>query len=179
MENIILNNIYIKALSESKYYISSVDICENDSILEITIINNIPTISKHCNISFKDREKYVYNFIKKTCEFSNRTLNVICRVGLHDMYNEDFGIMVFSKNKDNKNTLIPDMYAMTSYGDTLNIKDNISFNLKVNKAIFMGCTTGNENPVLNERLLLCDWVNKTKNNILIDAYISDICQMTI
>ena len=188
MENIILNNIYTKALSESKYYVNSEDVYNNDkddSILEITIINNIPKITKYCNRRFNDRVIYVYNFIKQTCDFSNRTLNVICKIGLHDMYNKergydkDLGIMAFSKDKETNYTLIPDIYAILQYYNTLNIKDNISFNFKVNKAVFIGCTTGNENPVLNERLLLCDRINKIKNNIFIDAYISNVCQMSI
>lgn len=171
-------DIYNKALSESKFYINSNTSPYNDSILEITIIDNKPSITRHCNNSFKDRERIVLSFIIKTCSISKRKINVICRIGLHDRYFEDFGIMVFSRDINNKNTLIPDIYAMTQYSNSLNINDRNPFKNKANKAAFIGSTTGNENPALNDRLLLCDWANKNNNNNKINAYISNICQIS-
>lgn len=119
----------------------------------------LPNISKECNISG------FYN------------------IELHDSYtylNNDKNydnVMSFSKFKNDKDiVLIPDVYMMLNYRGNLLSNDNVPWKLKENKVIFCGTTTGNRNPLLNDRINTCLW---SLNNKYCDFYITKIAQMNL
>jgi hypothetical protein len=84
----------------------------------------------------------------------------ILNFNLHDIYNEP-GILTFGSKTNNKSVLIPDIYQMYNYKDTIqeNIYNDLDFNKKINKIIFVGSTTGNTDIKLNNRINTCIWGN--------------------
>ena len=174
----IIENIALRESKLSKLDLSKVD---NNMIIGITIINSIPYFSHEVsnsknNINVHHRGRSVLNFIKKVCSISPKKINCKLAIGLHDAHDDmKEGLMVFSKKKDSKCILIPDLYSMNNYGGKINNKDNIPFLKKKNESLFIGSTTGNNNPENNSRLKLCDF---SLNNKKIKAYINNICQIS-
>ena len=173
--NNIYENIYRKALNESKKNIVN-NLANEADIIEITIINNIATLTKEtCNHAFIDRQTLVLRFIKETCELLDECINITINIGLHDTYNSNLGIMIFAGEENTENIIIPDYYAMNDYNNILQ-KDVICFENKKNNAIFIGSSTGSPDPKYNERLNLC---NKYSNNTEIKCYINNFCQINM
>lgn len=106
-------------------------------------------------------------------------------IELHDSYtylNNDInykGCLVFSKFKnDNTPVLIPDPFAMSSWGglhSNLPV-DNIPWDSKKRKGCFFGTTTGNRDPSRNRRIDICLWSLKKRD--ILDCYITKIAQMS-
>jgi hypothetical protein len=103
-------------------------------------------------------------------------------IELHDSYTylnngKDYkGVLSFAKFKDDKNVvLIPDPYMIGNYGNSLQFTDPSSFQSKISKACFYGTTTGNRNPILNERINMCVWSLDKRDKC--DFYITKIAQM--
>ena len=173
--NNIYENICKKALNESKKYIVN-NLANEDDIIEITIINNIATLTKETrNCAFTQRQTSVLQFINESCKLLDEYINMTINIGLHDTYHSNLGIMIFAGEENTENIIIPDFYAMNNYNNILQ-KDNICFENKKNKAIFIGSSTGNCNPQYNERLNLC---NKYINNTNINCYINNFCQINM
>jgi hypothetical protein len=103
-------------------------------------------------------------------------------IELHDSYtyrNNDINyknVFTFSKFKDDKGpVLLPDVYQLGNYGNTLQFEDKIQWDKKVNKAVFYGSTTGDRDPLKNKRIDICQWaLNKPE---LYDYKITNIVQM--
>jgi hypothetical protein len=169
----IIETIALKESTLSKINLKQID---NNFIIGITIVNNIPCFSnKLLNLKNKSRADGVLNFIKKVCNIFPKKINCKIAIGLgdsHDCHKE--GIMVFSKNKDSKCILIPDLYSMNNYGGKISKRDNIPFSKKINESLFIGATTGSNNPEKNDRLKLCNYALNNKN---IKAYINTLCQI--
>lgn len=87
--------------------------------------------------------------------------------------------MVWSRNKDdNRSILIPDYYQLFNY-DGLLIKNTDPYkfiNKPINKIGFYGSTTGDKNPLLNNRIKMCIW--SVGNRDFVDAYITKVVQMS-
>jgi hypothetical protein len=170
----IFDKISSIAIRESKKKIIN-NLANEDDIIEITIIDSIPYLSKPTkNSGFIDRQTKTFEFIKSLS--LHPKINIKINVGLHDSYSKNLGIMVYSLNKniDKENILIPDYYSMCNYDGKLNRNDNIVLDKKANKAIFIGASTGSYNPNENERLQLC---NKYVNSYNIKCYINNFCQI--
>lgn len=106
-------------------------------------------------------------------------------IQLHDSYtylndNKNYkDVFCFSKFKDDNNpVLIPDPYMIYNWNNILNnINDKQEWKTKKNKIIFCGTTTGNRNPIKNERINMCLW---SLNNIdFCDFNITKVAQMNI
>jgi hypothetical protein len=173
--NNVYENICRKALNESKKDIVN-NLANEDDIIEITIINNIATLTKETgNHGYIDRQTSVLRFINESCKLLEEYINMTINIGLGDTYYSNLGIMIFAGEENTENIIIPDYYAMDDYNNMIQ-KDNICFENKKNKAIFIGSSTGDFNPKYNERLNLC---NKYSNNTEINCYINKFCQINM
>jgi len=172
-----MDNIEKKALYESKKKLVN-NLANEDDIIEISIINNDVHLTKPTKTEiFVCRQNEVVNFLNDCCKIIDKNINLVINVGLNDTYHNNLGIMVFSiTNSNQQNILIPDYYSMKNYDGKLDIKDNLLFDKKSNKAIFVGSSTGSINSRVNERLNLC---NNFINNNHIKCYISNFCQISM
>jgi hypothetical protein len=85
-------------------------------------------------------------------------------------------VLTFAKHQEDAYpVLIPDPFAIGNYGGRLNEKDPLKWNDKSDKVGFFGVTTGNTNPVKNERLKICDWSRKHRD--MSEFYITRIAQI--
>jgi len=163
MKDNIKNNIFEIAQKNAKKvkYISENDYLKDD----LTHENIYIKFKKNNTIEYRDNN-YIRGelFINVLKEKVIPTLSIkndfILNFNLHDIYNED-GILTFGSKIDSKSVLIPDIYQMYNYKDTIkeNIYNDTEFNKKINKIIFVGSTTGNINIQLNKRINTCIWGN--------------------
>lgn len=162
-----MNNIIKKAISEAKKY-KKIN-CDSPNVIKYTIHNETLTT----NIIGKNnvRHNTILQFVKNTCKDSN--LNISFYICLDDHTIENIPILTFS-SKLSSNILMPDLYAILKYQNKLS-KDDILYENKDKKALFIGCTTGNLDAKLNNRLKIC---NKYRKNEVIHCYIHKICQMS-
>jgi hypothetical protein len=107
-------------------------------------------------------------------------------IELHDSYTylnngKDYSnCLVFSKFKHERNSttpvLIPDPYAMQNWGGIFHeINDHMLWKDKHDKVCFYGTTTGNREPMLNQRINLCLWA---LDKPYADMKITKIAQMS-
>lgn len=103
-------------------------------------------------------------------------------IQLHDTYtylNDDKNykdVLCFGKFKDEKGPVcLPDCYFLGDWNGKYNdFKDKLSWQNKKDKICFYGTTTGNRNPLLNERIQTCLWaIDKPE----CDFYITNIAQI--
>ena len=122
MDNIVFENICKKAYDEAKKPFVN-NKANDDDIIEIVIKNNKPflinkplrkkilkrkILRRHPDV-WRTRKNAVFKFFIKCCKLldNKNPINIVLNIGLHDAYNEDLGIMVFSLKHDNqKNILI-------------------------------------------------------------------------
>lgn len=130
------------------------------------------------------RMEFVCDYLK-----SNVFFNVIGNISgyypiqLHDSYTylqsdaaEEREMFCFAKHKHHrKPVLLPDPYMMGNYGGRLEIKDSVAFQDKTDTISFYGVTTGDQNPVKNERIRACEW--SLNNADISDFKITGIVQM--
>ena len=178
MDNIVFYNICKKAYDEAKKPFVN-NKANNSDIIKICIKNNKPYLIRHIrrtsNNGWRSRTNVVFKFFTKCCKLLDikTPINIVLNIGLHDAYNEELGIMVFSlRNDDQKNIVIPDIYAMENYNGKLKINDNNTD--KITSAIFVGSSTGSLDPKTNERLQLC---NKYINHPNIKCSINNFYQI--
>jgi hypothetical protein len=168
MERVISNIAYDESLSYN-YNIEKYKY--NTNVLIIEIINtNIYIVQK----SYEARTNDTINFIKKVLEMTKHNLDGIYCIGMDDASHNHKGLLVFSKTMGEQNVLIPDLYATYNYNGKLNINDNIDN--KKNEMIFVGSSTGNYNPLFNNRLKICNDALKYPDTI--KCYISNVCQIS-
>lgn len=86
-------------------------------------------------------------------------------------------VFTFGKRKSDKGPIVlPDCYFMGDWGRKYHgLVDNIRWEDKIGKAIFVGSTTGNRDPTLNQRIDLCLWGRDKKD--WCDFGITGIVQM--
>jgi hypothetical protein len=175
----IYDNICKKAFEEAKNPFIN-NIANGDDIIEISIRNNVPFVTKSNNSDFwRCRMVETIKFLEKCCKFLDQQnpINLVINIGLHDSYDNDLGIMVFSlRHQNDKNIIIPNTAEMANYGGKLNniFHRELDNNAKIKCAIFVGSSTGSFDPKNNERLQLC---NKYVNHPNIKCYINNFCQI--
>lgn len=133
------------------------------------------------------RMPYYCNYLlKQVLPNVDRQINIsgFYPIQLHDSYsylNDKINynnVLTFSKNKEDRYpVLVPDPFMIGNYGGRLSIKDGFSWETKEKKIGFYGVTTGNKNPVKNNRINLCYW--SRENRDISDFYITGVVQMTM
>jgi len=135
--------------------------------------DNAPRMQYYCDYLLKN----IFPNVDSSCDLSG-----FYPIELHDSYsylhndvNYD-NVLTFAKKKQDKYpTLIPDPFMIGNYGGRLDVSDTIVWDNKISKAAFFGVTTGNKNPLQNDRLQICQW--SAKNRDISDFYITRIAQM--
>jgi hypothetical protein len=86
--------------------------------------------------------------------------------------------MVFSRNRNARenSALIPDPFHMSGFGGMLNHCDTVPWKQKESKLFFAGTTTGDCDPLRNERVRACVWSLSHKN--VCDFRLTKVAQMT-
>jgi hypothetical protein len=135
--------------------------------------DNAPRMPYYCDYLLKN----IFPNVNSQCDLTG-----FYPIELHDAYgylnnNKCYdNVLTFAKNKEDKYpVLVPDPFQIGNYGGRLNIKDPVSWSNKKNKIGFYGVTTGNKNPLKNERLKLCKW--SVNNRDISDFYITRIAQI--
>lgn len=168
-------NIAERALQESRNYSKEPVMIQNSFCVLKISDNKVEVVIQPK--SFRERFNDVLQFFK--CLLSNHkiTFQGNLTIGLEDSYNLDTkGIFVFSRHKDARGQiLLPDLYAMTKYGGNLDIKDDLQFEHKNTKALFIGVDTGITDETLNKRIQLCKWASNHKT--FCECYISRSVQI--
>lgn len=122
------------------------------------------------------------NYILKSidCKFN---LEGFYNIELHDTYSyltnsQTYNnCLVWSKRKqDHHVVLMPDLYQIANYNGALAKEDPYKWNEKSNRACFFGTTTGNTNPLVNERIQCCLWA---KDKSFCDMYITKVAQIPV
>lgn len=116
---------------------------------------------------------------------SNKMAQGLYNVELHDTYaylnnGIDYNnCLVWSKRKaDHDVVLMPDLYHLVNYGGKLQKDiDILSWNDKKPCIGFWGTTTGDRDPLKNERINVCRWGRDHKD--WTDFYITKVAQMEI
>ena len=161
MNDNIKNNILDIAKKNSKKvkYISEYDFLYN----KLTNENMYIKFKKNNTIEYSDnnfmRKDLFLNILEKKILPNTSIKNdFIVNINLHDNYNES-GVLTFSNKKNSNSVLIPDIYQMYNYQDSLTPEyyDTLDFKDKFNKIVFVGSTTGNVNINLNDRINTCLW----------------------
>lgn len=85
--------------------------------------------------------------------------------------------LVWSKRKtDEFVILLPDLYHLNNFNGKLKYRDTLDWNNKIDKIGFWGTTTGDIDPLKNQRIQTCLWSIPYRKTI--DFYITNIAQMT-
>lgn len=118
----------------------------------------------------------------------NVTTSDVCgwyNIELHDSYtylnrSEAYrtkGILTFSKYKDDTSpVLLPDPYMVSNWGGMLtSIRDDTPWDAKQDAACFFGTTTGDRNPIRNQRIRFC---MSCLDNPVLTCKITHIAQMS-
>lgn len=133
------------------------------------------------------RMPYIENYIKANIlpnvdkevdlrGFYNIELHDACTYRSHVTNQEYKDVLTFAKYKDDKEpVLIPDIYQMGNYGNTLNFNDPYSWDQKESRVIFRGSTTGPRDPHLNPRIQIAIWALTRPE--LYDIKLTNIVQM--
>lgn len=171
------NLIQERARDECKNFISKQNIDKlDDSFLIVDICDRKVSVVRIGK--FHDRSSGVLQYLKNVAQTCPLPINGRFAIGLYDSYNQDAsltGVLVFSRQKDNRGQiLIPDFYAINNYYGHTQIVDKLAFEQKEDTALFIGCTTGDSDPLRNDRLKLCEWARGTPS---VRAYISNIVQI--
>lgn len=108
------------------------------------------------------------------------------RVELHDSYSYLPGrhlydnVLTFGRTRDaleNTVALLPDPYHMADFGGIVHAmsQDNLAWEDKTPKLFFAGTTTGNRDPLYNERIKACIWSLGRRD--ISEMYITKVAQM--
>jgi hypothetical protein len=143
----------------------------------------------HIGHDNQDRMDYIINYLKnniipnvdKKCNLTG-----YYSIQLHDSYtylndNKNYkNVLTFSKFTDDNNPiLIPDIYMISNWGNQLNnVQDPFkNWDDKNRRICMFGTTTGNRDPLLNNRIKTCLW--SLNNRHFTDFYITNVAQMDI
>jgi hypothetical protein len=170
-----MENIQNQARIQGAKYIKDTKYILQDCRLSISIVNNIITaIEMSLSPTLLIRYNPVIHFIRNIVKDSIPKITTNLCIELNDDTNEYIPLFCFSSGLS-EHILIPDLYAMMNYSNRLSFKDNISYENKYKKAIFIGSSTGSLIVELNERLHMC---NKYRNNPNIHCFINNLCQVS-
>jgi hypothetical protein len=131
-----------------------------------------------------DRMPYVCDFLLYNVfpHVKSGNLSGYYSIQLHDTYtylNDGKNykdVLCFGKYKIDKGpVMIPDCYFMGDWGGKYhNIIDPNTWDIKQNKIVFGGTTTGSRNPKLNQRIQTCLWAIDKPS---CDFYITNVAQI--
>jgi hypothetical protein len=135
--------------------------------------DNAPRMPYYCDYLLKN----IFPNVNTECDLSG-----FYPIELHDSYsylnnNKCYdNVLTFSKvKKDKYPVLIPDPFQIGNYGGRLGLNDPVKWENKTDKIGFFGVTTGNKEPLKNERLKICKW--SLSNRDISDLYITKIAQI--
>jgi len=134
------------------------------------------------------RAPYIADYLKKNILPNvdrDYNINGFYNIELHDSYtyrdkylveDTDYtNVLTFAKFKGEKGpVLIPDIYQLGNYGNTLQFEDKLGLDKKTPQVIFRGGTTGIRNPEENKRIDMCKWA---LGKPLLDFKITNVVQM--
>jgi len=130
---------------------------------------------------FGIRIRTVCDYIKSVVPMCENDVSGCYRVSYDDMIYEkdDTNCLVFSKYRDQQVALMPDMYQMANYsGKGIDLaKDTYPFEAKLPATVFVGSSTGHQNPLENERIQACLW-SLSGNRDIAKCHITHVCQMS-
>jgi hypothetical protein len=165
MKDNIKNNILDLAIKNAKKinYISEDDFNNNISNENIYIKFNTNNTIEYTPNNYIRKDLFLNILENKILPNISIKNNFIININFHDIYNES-GVLTFGSKINSNSILIPDIYQMYNYQDSLNssYNDNIDFKDKINKIIFAGSTTGNIDVRHNDRINACIWSNYNK-----------------
>ncbi len=119
---------------------------------------------------------YINHVISTIKDKILETTDVYIPVNYDDDWDGMDGVLCFSKQKQQRCALMPDLYQMMGYGPNIvELVDRIPFENKLNKVCFDGTTTGSCNPSENKRVNACLW--SINNRDISEYYITNIVQM--
>ncbi len=179
----VLNDLN-KIIEEEKIYYNPInqDISNNDdSRILIKVRNNeIQEIKNNINDKMKfERSKVIIHIMRRICKDGRFMINGDFIFNLHDSADKDnINEIVMSKNKNTQKTIIPDLYALECYNGRLNSIDKNLFKNKIKKGYFVGSSTGNLDPIKNNRLQICSYIHNIpieKRNYV--SKINNVCQI--
>ena len=116
----------------------------------------------------------------------NKSSPLYFNIELHDTYSylthftEGMykNCLTWSKRKCDVDVVVmPDCYHLTNYGGKLANKDSKTFSQKQNKIGFWGTTTGNKDPLKNERINMCLWAMDHRDKT--DIFITHVAQIPL
>jgi hypothetical protein len=108
------------------------------------------------------------------------------RIELHDSYSYlprerrvYDNAMTFSRPRAarERSVVVPDPYQMAAYGGMLSVPDTVPWGAKRPTLFFAGTTTGDRDPVRNERIAACRWALSQPRDVA-DFRITCVAQMT-
>lgn len=86
--------------------------------------------------------------------------------------------LTFSKHQDHTHViLMPDIFHMSKYGGILDLEDQIPWEKKSDKVAFFGTTTGDRDPLKNQRIQTCLWGADHRD--VTDFYITHVAQIPV
>jgi hypothetical protein len=181
----VLMQIQKRAFEEAQFYNPNRrDFRYPDSQILFEIRNNViqKQITHIPKDKFRSRLDITIDFIQRVVKQTNYKINGNFIINLHDKSDQHPNVneIVFTKHQNTQKSIIPDIYAMESYKRVSDIPDPIPFSQKKGKGIFIGVTTGNTNPRLNDRLKLCNYAYQLKHQgqeCFMDIFINHIAQI--
>jgi len=162
----IKDKIYDLAKKNAKFAkIYSEDNFKNDELDNLNLYikfdkNNLYT----SNQEYKQKDIYINMLNEQICPLLNLSQPMILKINFHD-YHETEGVLTFGSNINSKSVLIPDLYQIKNYSQSLHFSDNDNVNFldKKSKIVFGGSSTGNEFELdKNVRLNTCIWSIKDR-----------------
>jgi hypothetical protein len=142
-------------------------------------------IFNHVGHDNADRMPFIANYIlQNVCPFVDKQcdLSGFYNIELHDTYsylNNDINYkncLVWSKRKEDHDViLMPDLYHLIGYGGKLEKKDTLAWEHKRDKVAFYGTTTGDRDPLKNDRIQTCLW--GIPHREWADLYITKVAQI--
>jgi hypothetical protein len=168
MRDEVKENIYDLAKKNAKYikFISNEDFENNKTEHENTYIKFKKNNTIECNNNsdnYLRKDTFLNILNDKIVPNLNLKNDIIVNVNFHDSHDSP-GVLSFgAKNKTIESVLIPDMYQMNNYADSIPYTNNdkyMDFKDKINKIIFSGASTGPTDIKNNNRINTCIWSNK-------------------
>jgi hypothetical protein len=167
MRDEVKENIYDLSKKNAKFikFISNEDF-QNSNLEHENIyikFNKNKTIEYNNTNNYLRKDIFLNVLNNKIVPILDLKNDIIININFHDSY--DFsGILSFgAKNNNTKSVLIPDMYQMNNYVDSIPSTYNdkyVNFTDKINKIIFCGASSGSIDIKYNDRINTCIWSNK-------------------
>lgn len=161
MKDNIKDNIVNLAKKNSKIveFVSEYDYHNTSLVDETLFIKFEENDIIFSNENYLRKEMVVNIFKNEIKNLLNIKKKFILKINLHDNSHLEKVLTFGSKINSDKSVLIPDLYQMSYYNDSIiyGKNDKLEFNNKINKIIFCGSSTGSTELNLNQRVNNCIW----------------------